>query len=85
MSTESLKNELEAALSITDWSPTESQLNEIARQIRSLDSAASKTNIEKIVLDVVGSDTCMTMEGVDNTDLTTLLLMATKTTNNDDQ
>jgi hypothetical protein len=80
MSTENLKKELEAALLITNWSPSESELHEIARQIKSLSSTASKTDIEKIVLDVVGSYECMSMEGVDNTDLTTLLLMATKTT-----
>ncbi|CAM4418620.1 hypothetical protein F901_01614 [Acinetobacter dispersus] len=80
MSTENLKKELEAALLITNWSPSESELHEIARRIKNLNSTASKTEIEKIVLEVVGSYECMAMEGVDNTDLTTLLLMATKTT-----
>ncbi|WP_033849393.1 hypothetical protein [Acinetobacter sp. 826659] len=80
MSIENLKKELEAALLITKWSPTESELHEIARRIKCSSSATSKTDIEKIVLDVVGSYECVTMEGVDNSDLTTLLLMATKTT-----
>jgi hypothetical protein len=80
MSMENLKRELEAALLITDWSPTETDLNEIARRIKSLGSSASKTDIEKIVYDVVGSYECMMMEGIDNTDLTTLLLLSTKTT-----
>lgn len=80
MSTENLKKELEAALLITKWSPTESELHEIARRIKSLSSATSKADVEEIVLDVVGSYECVSMEGVDNTDLTTLLLMATKTT-----
>ncbi|MCF7821345.1 MAG: hypothetical protein K9M17_02755 [Mariprofundaceae bacterium] len=81
MSTENLKKELEAALSITDWSPTENDLHEIARRIEGLGGSRSKTDIEKIVHDVVGSYESMLMEGIDNTDLTTLLLMATKTTN----
>lgn len=80
MSTENLKKELEATLLITKWSPTESELHEIARRIKSLSSATSKADVEKIVLDVVGSYECVSMEGIDNTDLTTLLLMATKTT-----
>ncbi|RJF37550.1 hypothetical protein [Pseudoalteromonas gelatinilytica] len=80
MSTENLKKELEAALSITDWSPTESELHEIARRINSLSCAAPKIDIEHIVLDVVGSIEFISMEGADNTDLTTLLLLATKTT-----
>jgi len=80
MSTEHLKKELEAALSITDWSPSDSDLYEIARRIKSLRQTPSKIDIKKIVHDVVGSYECMAMEGIDNTDLTTLLLMATKTT-----
>jgi len=80
MSTENLKKELEALLLITDWSPTKSDLREIARQIKSLKGTASRADIEKIVYDVVGSFERETMEGVDNADLTTLLLMATKTT-----
>lgn len=79
MSIENLKKELEAALLITNWSPTEKDLQEISRRISALTGSASRTDISKIVLDVVGSYECISMEGVDNTDLTTLLLMATKT------
>lgn len=81
MSTENLKKELEAALLITDWYPTKSDLREIAIRINGLRGTASKTDIEKIVHDVFGSYESISVEGVDNTDLTTLLLMATKTTN----
>jgi len=80
MSMENLKRELETALLITDWSPTEGELREIAHRIKRLGSAASKIDIEKVVHDVVGPYECMFLEGVDNTDLTTLLLLATKTT-----
>jgi hypothetical protein len=80
MSIENLKKELEATLLITDWSPTEVDLNEIARRIKVLGGSASKADIEKVVYDVVGSYECMMMEGIDNTDLTTLLILATKTT-----
>lgn len=80
MSMENLKRELEAALLITDWSPTEYELREIASRIKRLGGAVSKTDIEKVVYEVVGSYECMILEGVDNTDLTTLLLLATKTT-----
>jgi hypothetical protein len=80
MSIENLKKELEATLLITDWSPTEADLNEIARRIKVLDDSASKADIEEIVYDVVGSYECMMMDGIDNTDLTTLLILATKTT-----
>ncbi|MDP2128309.1 MAG: hypothetical protein Q8K97_13130 [Pseudohongiella sp.] len=79
MSTENLKKELEAALLITDWSPTVSDLREISRRIKSLKGTVSRTDIETIVCDVVDSCEYGVMEGVDNTDLTTLLLMATRT------
>lgn len=79
MSTDNLKRELEAALLINNRSPTESELNEIARRIKSLSITTSNNDIDQIVLDVVGSYERMPMEGIDNTDLTTLLLMATKT------
>lgn len=84
MSAENLKKELEAVLLITDWAPTEHDLQEIARRIKSLEISASKADIEKIVHDVVGSYGCMILEGIDNSDLTTLLLMATKAMDNDD-
>ncbi|WP_251977331.1 hypothetical protein [Salinicola avicenniae] len=80
MSIENLKKEIETALLITDWSPTEADLKEISRRMKVFGSSASKGDIEKIVYDVVGPYECMSMEGVDNTDLTTLLLLATKVT-----
>lgn len=79
MSTENLKKELEAVLSITKWEPTEKDLTLIAQKIENLRGRASKSDIAKIVLEVVGPYKCIFLEGIDNTDLTTLLLMATKT------
>lgn len=55
MSMENLRRELEAVLLITDWSPTEYELREIASRIKRLGSTASKTDIEKVVYEVVGS------------------------------
>ncbi|MGV8000975.1 hypothetical protein QPK14_02200 [Photorhabdus temperata subsp. temperata] len=72
------KKELETVLLITNWSPTEANLNEIASRIQNINGSASKHDIEKIVYDVIGPYECMMMEGIDNTDLTTLLLLATK-------
>ncbi|MDP8078976.1 hypothetical protein [Phocoenobacter skyensis] len=80
MSIEHFKKQLEEILFITNWSPTESELLEISRRINQLNQNVSKTDIAKIVYDIVGSYESMTMEGVDNSDLTTLLKLATKTT-----
>lgn len=79
MSIQNLKREIEAALQITNWSPTENHLHEISARIMRLDSSASKADIAKIVNDVFGSYQSLNLDGVDNTDLTTLLLLATKT------
>ncbi|OEE28165.1 hypothetical protein [Aliivibrio fischeri] len=85
MSMQILKKELESALLITCWSPSNDQLKEIAKQLRAFKGKANKENISKIVVGVIGSYESMLMEGVDNSDLTTLLLLATKTDASDDE
>jgi hypothetical protein len=84
MSLDVLKKELEAALLITDWSPSTAELKEIAIRLKAFKGIPSKANIGNIVLEVVGSYEAMALEGVDNSDLTTLLLLATKTASSDD-
>lgn len=73
-----LKKELEAALLITKWSPSNEQLELIANCLKSIKTRPTKSDIEKIVLGVVGSYEIISREGIDNSDLTTLLLLATK-------
>ncbi len=84
MSLQILKKELESALLITNWSPSNDELREIARKLREFKGEANEANISKIVLNVVGSYESISLEGVDNSDLTTLLLLATKTDTSDD-
>jgi hypothetical protein len=84
MSLEILKKELESALMITEWSPSTAELKEIAKRLKEFRGEATESNIAKIVLDVVGSYEKAAFEGADNSDLTTLLLLATKTASNDD-
>lgn len=78
------KKEVEKTLLITDWSPSNSDLISIAIAIQQTKGFISKAGLEKIVIDVVGSYEALIMEGVDNTDLTTLLQMAMKIEKNDD-
>ncbi|MFM8443328.1 MAG: hypothetical protein ACKN9W_08305 [Methylococcus sp.] len=78
MNIRTLKAELESALMITKWSPTDNQLFEIAKKLKDFKGKPTKSNIEKIVLDVVGTYQGVMLEGVDNSDLTTLLMLATK-------
>ena len=84
MSLDYFKNELEAALMITTWSPTEHQLKEIAKKIKEFKGEPTTANIAKLVLEVVGSYESISMQGIDNSDLTTLLLLATKTVPSND-
>lgn len=72
------KKEIETLLLINNWSPTEANLIEIASRIQKISDSASKHDIETIVSDVIGPYECIMMEGIDNADLTTLLLLATK-------
>ena len=85
MSLKKLKNEIESALMITEWSPTESELKEILKRLKEFQGEATKSNIENIVLNVVGSYKALSLEGEDNSDLTTLLLLATKMVPSDDK
>lgn len=73
-----LKAGLESALMISEWSPTDGQLLEIAKKLKDFKGEPTKSNVAKVVLDVVGSYKAKTLEGVDNSDLTTLLVLATK-------
>ena len=79
MSLNILKKEIESALLITKWSPTDHDLKEIAKQLKEFQGKPTKANIEKIVHSIVGSYESICLEGADNSDLTTLLLLATKT------
>ena len=84
MSLDNLKKELEAALMITKWSPTESELKEIAKRLKEFGGEPTRSNIGRLVLDVVGVYEAISLDGVDNSDLTTLLMLATKTIPNND-
>lgn len=84
MNINTLKNELESLLLITDWSPSKKQLQLIAERIKNLGENSNRRDVEQVVYDVYGSYECMMLEGFDNSDLTTLLLLATKIDSNND-
>jgi hypothetical protein len=78
MSLSNLKKELESTLLITKWSPSDNDLKLIASRLKQLRGKPTKNAVQQIVLDVIGSYESIALEGVDNSDLTTLLLLATK-------
>ena len=79
-----LKKELESTLLITEWSPTENQLRLISKGITALGSFPTKSDIEKVVFSIVGSYGARCLEGVDYSDLTALLILATKVESEND-
>ncbi len=85
MNLDDLKKELEKTLMITSWSPTTLELKKIAEKLKEFKGKPTKPNISTLVLDVVDSYHAVALEGIDNSDLTTLLLLATKTVNSNDQ
>ena len=75
MNTISFKRELESILMITNWSPTEKELIEIAKFLSESEKELSKNDVKKIIYDVIGSYEFIDsigLEGVDNSDLTLL-------------
>jgi hypothetical protein len=79
MSLSNLKKELESILLITKWSPSDKDLQLIASRLRKLQGMPTKNSVGQVVLEIVGSYESIALEGIDNSDLTTLLLLATKT------
>lgn len=79
MSLNNFKKELESILLITEWSPSHRELELIASRLRELKGTPTKNDVATSVLEIVGSYKSMFFEGIDNSDLTTLLLLATKT------
>ncbi len=78
MNLQKFKTQIELALTITKWSPTDNQLLKIAQKLKEFQGKPTKLDITEIVSSVVDDYEIMALEGLDNSDLTTLLLLATK-------
>jgi hypothetical protein len=77
MDLQALKSYIEKAFNFVGWHPTDKQLQEIARRIRTTQPLTQQA-LAQIIEDVSPHHTVWALEGIDNTDLDTLLLMATK-------
>lgn len=77
----SLEKTLREKCTLIDWNPTAKQLedikNDIEKAIRS-GKTLSISDCQQIVVTHCGSTRMLSLSGVDNSDLNTLLLMATK-------
>ena len=72
-----LKESIEAVALIHKWNPTPIQLLKIAKNI-SVSGADGKDDLEKIVAVVCPDASFTALEGIDNSDLRTLVALAIK-------
>lgn len=75
MNYNAFKVEIEKSCRIVSWNPSQRQLEEIARKIQ-LAKPKSASQVESIVVSVCPDTTFMCLEGVDNSDIRTLLALA---------
>ncbi|MCH1783508.1 hypothetical protein [Psychrobacter glaciei] len=74
------KKSLETHLNIVKWSPTEQQVQNI---LEALQHNCTKEEVLQVVFDVYGEDIIFSaFEGIDNSDINSLLLLATKVREN---
>lgn len=74
------KSELERKLKISKWSPTDSDIAYIAKKIAT-GEAQSRAEIVRLVLEVFPSTLWFSTEGVDNSDLKSLIQLPTLSAN----
>ncbi len=67
---------LQSSCSIAHWSPSDSNLREIARRL-DRSRPKSRADAARIVIEVCPGTIFAVMEGIDNSDLRTLLALAT--------
>lgn len=77
MEFEALKSHLQASFKVIDWEPTDDEMRTIAIKIREK-KPQTVAELWEIVQSVRPFGLHHVFEGVDNTDLNLLLLMATK-------
>ncbi|WP_421183358.1 hypothetical protein [Aeromonas dhakensis] len=75
MKYDALKIEIEKSCKIVSWNPSQQQLEKIAIEIE-LTKPTSAGQVEGIVASVCPGTTFMCLEGVDNSDVRTLLALA---------
>ena len=80
MTIKNFKISIEQTLFIIKWDPTDSDLYEIAEKICNLPHP-DKRDILRIITDVVGPVKTAFIEGIDNSDIITLLSLAKKVAN----
>lgn len=74
------KSELERNLKIVEWSPTDGDIAYIAKKIAT-GEAQSHTEIVHLVLEVFPGTLWLNTEGIDNSDLKSLIQLATLSAN----
>lgn len=85
MDLNNVKRALEEVLSIVKWEPTDEQLIEIAARLKSILPNLTKEVVSNVVTSVIGNN-CLVYccEGLDNSDIITLLKLAQSLGSDDD-
>ena len=76
-----LKHQIEITCRIAEWNPTSLQVREIIKRISDLEKTSDSitlADLQYIVNDIVGNIVFHLLEGVDNSDLKALLVLATR-------
>lgn len=71
-----LKEAIQKKLSICNWNPSEKILKRIANRIKLLNREPSQLELSEIIRTEYGSYKTYVLEGIDNSDLITLLRLA---------
>ena len=77
MSKDEFKVELEIALGIAKWHPTDDQIEKIANYI--ISNQDDIDSVKPYILNICNDITWLGLEGIDNSDLNYLLALAIKT------
>lgn len=80
-----LKDKIQQKLNIYTWNPSENILRRIATRIAKLNKEPSKQELSRIVHSEYGEYKTIICEGVDNSDLITLLKLAQSINTNNDK
>ena len=80
-----LKAEIQRKLNIFTWNPSENIISRIATRIAQLGKEPSKQELSRIVQSEYGEYKTIICEGVDNSDLITLLKLAQSINTNTDK
>lgn len=80
-----LKEAIRKKMSIHDWNPSEETLKKVANRIKLLNREPSRVELAEIIRTEYGDYKTYVFEGIDNSDLITLLRLANNVNESNDE